>query len=338
MFRRHKKYERRHSFIPFIIFRSLLSLIIFAVLLAGIYSAFRQFSGFDIVKVNVLQRDILGLLASFIPSGITLPPQLEKLKENEISGGETNTEDNLPNKSKLSFKFILVADSHNDNENLGKALRQAESHDPSDFVVGLGDYTDIGTIDELRAAKKVFDNTGIRYFVTSGDHDLWDSRNKEKDPTTNFNQVFGRTYQSFSYKNARFLIIDNSDNYLGLGEAQSNWLKEEIERINTEGPGVVLAFVHEPLYHPSSTRVMGKVTNSLMDEAKEITKMLKDAGVREVFAGDIHYFTEYSEPETGLSMTTVGALTAERNAQTPRYVVVSVFDDGSIEVEDVEVR
>lgn len=329
MFRRHKKYERRHSFIPFIIFRSLLSLIIFAVLLAGIYSAFKQFSGFDIVKVNVLQRDILGLLASLIPSNITLPTQLQKLKE------VVPVEDAIETKNtNLSFKFMLVADSHNDNENLKKALAENKV----EFVIGLGDYTDVGSIDELKAAKKTFDNAGLRYFITSGDHDQWDSRNGQKDPTTNFNQVFGRTYQSFSYKNARFLIIDNSDNYLGLGESQKNWLREEIERINTEGPGVVLAFMHEPLYHPSSTRMMGKVTYSLMDEAKEVTKMLNDAGVREVFAGDIHYFTEYNEPETGMSMTTIGALTAERNAQTPRYAVVSVFEDGSIEVKDVEVK
>ena len=337
MFRKHKKHERRHSNLAFVIFRSLLSLIIFAVLLAGIYSAFKQFSGFDIVKVNVLQRDILGLIASFIPSNITLPPQLEKLKEVApiIDTKEGDAEGlTTKNNTSLSFKFMLVADSHNDNENLKKALAENKV----EFVIGLGDYTDIGSIDELKAAKKTFDNAGLRYFITSGDHDQWESRNEEKDPTTNFSQVFGRPYQSFSYKNARFLLIDNSDNYLGLGENQLNWLRDEIKRINTEGPGVVLAFAHEPLYHPSSTRMMGKVTYRLMDEAKEITKMLNDAGVQEVFAGDIHYFTEYNEPETGMSMTTVGALTAERNAQTPRYVVVSVFEDGSIEVEDVEVR
>ena len=180
MFRRHKKYERRHSFIPFIIFRSLLSLIIFVVLLTGIYSAFKQFSGFDIVKVNVLQRDILGLLASFIPSNIILPPQLQKLKEVApvINTKEGDSESvTTKNNASLSFKFMLVADSHNDNENLKKALRQAQSHDPSDFVVGLGDYTDVGSIDELKAAKKTFDNAGLRYFITSGDHDQWDSRN-----------------------------------------------------------------------------------------------------------------------------------------------------------------
>lgn len=321
---------------PFVIFRTFLSLIIFGVLLVGIYTAFKQFSGIDIVKINLLQKDVIGLIANFIPTSVSLPLNLDKLKEEKQVIG-TNNASTTPAKSKrtLLFKFILVADSHDANENLKKALTASKV----EFVIGLGDYTDVGTLDELKAAKKIFDSSGIRYFVTAGDHDLWDSRNKEKNPLNNFNQVFGPSYQSFSYKNTRFLILDNSDNYLGLGDSQLSWLKEEIDRIKIEGSSqLILAFIHEPLYHPSSTRMMGKVTESLMTEAKDITKMLKEAGVKEVFAGDIHYFTRYTEPETGLAMTTIGALTDERNAEAPRYVMVSIYDDGTYDVEDVEVK
>jgi hypothetical protein len=339
MFRKHKKYHKRSAFLPFVIFRSLLSLVIFAVLLSGIYMAFKQFSGIDIIKVNLLQKDILGLVTSFLPSSITLPAKLTDLKnvssENEVTEQEqASPQDSAPRKiPKLLFKFTLVADSHNDNENLKKALTNK-----TEFTIGLGDYTSVGQVNELQAAKKVFDSSGTRYFVTAGDHDLWDSRNKGSDARLNFNQVFGSSYQSFSYKNTRFLLLDNSDNYKGLGEAQWKWLREELDRIKVENPPLILVFMHEPLYHPSSTRVMGKVTASLRDEAKEITKLLKDSGVKGVFFGDIHYYTSYNEPDTGLAMTTMGALTSERNVQNPRYGVVSIFDDGTYSVEDIEVK
>lgn len=330
---------------PFVILRTFLSLSIFAVLIFGIYTAFKQFSGLDLVKLD-FKKDlpaIVGTILSELP--IQLPASLESLKspKNNVVGIDTvgqdqSTNDQSPKsikKAPLSFKFLLVADSHNDNENLKKALTGSGAQ----FVIGLGDYTEVGTVAELQSAKKVFDAASLRYFVTSGDHDLWDSRDKGYVPLFDFAQVFGPPYQSFSYKNARFLIIYNSDNYLGVGESQMSWLKEELARIKKEpDTKLVLAFLHEPLYHPSSIRGMGKAEPKLLIQAKDLTKLLRDNGVKEIFAGDIHYFTRYTEPETGMPMTTVGALTGLRNAQNPRYVVVSVYEDGNYDVEDVEVK
>ena len=336
MFRRKKDYKKRSSNLVFVIFRTFLSLIIFSVLLVGIYNAFKQFSGIDIVKINLLQRDLIGLIAGLLPSS-NLPPGLEKFKKQAGSNGGNSEEEKkrVIDEKAIEFKFMLVADAHNDNVNLKQALTQT----PTDFVIGLGDYTDVGSVDELKAAKAVFDSVGLRYYLTPGDHDLWDSRNKQSLPSTNFGAVFGPSYQSFFYKNTRFLLLNNSDNYTGFGEAQLNWLKDESGRIKQENnSNLILAFMHEPLYHPSSTRIMGKVTDGLRVEAQNVAMMLRDLGVAEAFFGEIHYFTRYTDPDSGLPMTTVGALTGERNAQSPRYVVVSVFDDGTYEVEDVEVR
>ena len=83
---------------------------------------------------------------------------------------------------------------------------------------------------------------------------------------------------------------------------------------------------------------MGWVEKDLKMQAGSLIFQLKDAGVLKVFAGDIHFFSEYSEPKTGLSMITIGAVTIERNPQAPRFGVVSVFDDGSTKVEDIDIR
>ena len=354
MFGRRKNHKRRSNPV-FVVFRLILSLIIFAVLTGGIYSAYKEFSGADplalspkaIISNFSSSEKITAFISGFLSSDLKKKTQEFTGKVNGQNSEQSNIQKAAPSKSEkpglakksaISFKMGLVADSHNENVNLSKALEQAKEAGVQ-IVIGLGDYTEVGTIKELENAKAEFDKAGVRYFLTAGDHDLWDSRNKSLPPLTNFNQVFGPSNQSFNFGNAKILIIDNSDNYLGLGEPQLRWLREQLSLAGNQTEiNVVLAFLHEPLYHPSSTRFMGKVTPVLKDEAKNIVHILKDGGVKEIFSGDIHFFTRYIEPETGFSMTTIGALTLERNTQEPRFGLVTVYEDGSYEVEDVEIK
>lgn len=348
MFRR-KHGGRRSTNIVFVIFRLVLSAMMFIVLLAGIYSAYKHFSGLDPLKLDP-QQVFSNLISSKSPkeflavfSSLKLSEKIPNQKiipdSKQILGENNSKEPTLENRQPL-FRFLLVADSHNDNVNLRKALIQSQQKwsEQIKFIIGLGDYTDVGTVDELKVAKVEFDNTGLRYFLTVGDHDLWESRDKSLPPNSNFRQVFGPSFQSFTYDNFRFILLYNSDNYLGLSEEQLGWLSSELEKGKNEQTKAMYVFVHEPLYHPSSDHVMGRVEGKLKEQAKSITKTLKSFEVKKVFAGDIHYFSEYKEPETNLPMVTVGAITTERNAQAPRYAVISVFEDGVTLVEDIEIK
>lgn len=348
MFKKTARYRRRFGF-AFQVFRFLLSLIIFIILLGGAYSAYRHFSGFDPVKLSVKSylSNILSKekILEFALGFLTIGNKDKNVKEKDAGQVPTSSRTldpigtRITNKKPL-FKFAIIADSHTENQLLAKALTQAKSVPGGvKFIIGLGDYTEVGTISELQAAKAVFDGAGIRYFVTAGDHDLWDARDKQKEAASNFVQTFGKTYQSFSYGNSRFIVLDNSDNYNGMGQDQMDWVKEELERVKSEQYiTAILVFAHEPLYHPSSDRVMGKVTPKLKDEAKQLLGLFKDIGVKEIFAGDIHFFTEYQDPTTGIQMTTIGAVASLRNPQAPRYGIVTVFEDGSVGVEDVEIK
>ena len=143
------------------------------------------------------------------------------------------------------LRVALVSDSHNENELLAKALEQAKGKGVN-FVIGLGDWTNTGTIEELGAAKKVFDNSRLDYFVTAGDHDLWDSRDKQslrsstssaglkgEGALTNFNQVFGKSSQIIERENVLFVILDNSDIYKGISPEDWSLLGKSI----TSGQG-----------------------------------------------------------------------------------------------------
>lgn len=327
-------------------------MVVFAVLLGGIYSAYRQFSGLDPLKIDP-QALVLNFIKSKSPKEfIAVLESLQlnrfldgKLKQStEILGQESNNRqssasDNVPIKSQPSFSFVLVADSHNENNYLNKALTQAKAKKENlQFIIGLGDYTDTGTIEELKKVKQVFDEIGLRYFLTPGDHDLWHARDQSFPPDEFFIDIFGLTYQSFTYENFRFIILNNSDNYLGVNESQLDWLELRLQQAKKEGNKAIYVFMHEPLYHPSSDHVMGGVNQDLKKAAKNLIRTFKDAGVRQVFFGHAHFFSKYTEPESNLVMTAIGALTPKNNAQAPRYAIVTVFKDGSLEVEDTEVK
>lgn len=322
----------------------------FAVLLGGIYAAYKHFSGLDPLKLDPqavlseflagkMPKEFLGVLSS---TKVTqdLSNQINQKVLGQQKSKEIRSENPTePQSSNLAFKFLLVADSHSDNVNLAKAINQAKQSYPDlKFIIGLGDYTEVGTIDELKNAKKVFDSSSLRYFLIPGDHDLWDCRNRSLSPVSCFNQVFGLPYQSFTFNNFQFLLLYNSDNYTGFSAEQSKWVTDELEKTKQEGVKGIFVFVHEPLYHPSSDHVMGWVEKDLKAQAGGLIFQLKDAGAAKIFAGDIHYFSEYSEPKTNTPMVTIGAVTIERNPQAPRFAIVSVFEDGSTKVEDVEIR
>lgn len=346
--RKHK--GRRSTNIVFVIFRLILSIVIFTLLLGGVYSAYKHFSGFDPLKLDPkailnqalegrIPKQALGLLSSFkLTAGISQKISQKVIPESEQVLGQNGMSQNVP-ASKLLFKFLLVADSHNDISHLKKALNQAKQSFPDiQFIVGLGDYTEVGTLDELKSAKKEFDTSGLRYFLLPGDHDLWDSRDKGLSPDANFRQVFGPVYQSFSFSNFKFMLLYNSDNYVGMGDDQLKWVLSELDKAKAESLKGIFVFVHEPLYHPSSDHIVGRVEKNLKHEASNLVHTLAEAKVKKIFAGDIHFFSQYTEPESKLEMVTIGAITIDRNPQSPRFGIVSVFDNGTSTVEDVEIR
>lgn len=325
MFIRHHQ-EKRSSNILFVIFRLILSMVMFAVLVGGIYLAYKHFSGFDPLKL-----DPQASLSASIKSGSAF---LRVLSSQIPTASPVET----PKESPLLFRFLLISDSHNNNTNLEKAINQAKVSFPDlQFIIGLGDYTDVGTVEELKNAKKVFDSSALRYFLIPGDHDLWDCRNRQLPPTACFKQVFGPAYQSFVFDDFQFLLLDNSDNYIGFDSGQLKWITGELEKTKNGTKGIFV-LLHEPLYHPSSDHFMGRVEPKLKLQAQSLTFQLKAAGVKKIFSGDTHVFGEFEEPVTKLSMVTVGAVAIERNPQASRFGVVSVSEDGSTKVEDVEIK
>ncbi len=349
-FAEHKS-KKRSTNLPFAIVRTILSLTMMSILSLGLYQAYKHFSGVDPLKLDPhtaifsalstdkVSKTLDSLFGLPIPGAAILKNKLG-LKESASTGGLTlgnGSSSPVNTNQPLLIKIALVADSHNDNQKLEQALKLSKDLGVK-AVIGLGDYSDVGTQEELKASKAVFDNSKLPYYLTAGDHDLWDGRDKGVGADYNFVSSIGTPYQSFSISGVRFLVLYNSDNYQGLNSVQMRWLEGELQRIKESPPLLTLAFLHEPLFHPSSDHYMGKEKASLKDQAQKVTQMLKEAGVAEVFSGDTHFFTRYQEPKTNLKMTVVGALTSTRNLQAPRFATIDVYQDGSYNISDIEVK
>ncbi len=313
------------------------------ILAVGLLQAYRAFSGYDpmsmspkatfesLMASDSLYDGIISLL-SFSPKNPLKPDQVL-----EGITGQSSSKDDISPDASLSFKFAILADSHKDTGSLEKALSQAKNLGAA-FIVMMGDLSDVGTADELTATKNKLELLGLPYYVGIGDHDLWDSRDKGNSAEYNFKQIFGSPYQSFSYDNVRYILIYNSDNYVGLDDVQLKWIEDELERTKDEAPKRIFVFAPTPLFHPSSDHVMGKVTPKLKSQAEHLISTFKKSGVDHVFSADTHFYSSYIEPTQELKMTTVGALTSDKNAQTPRFALVEVYSDGNYRVLETEVK
>lgn len=248
-------------------------------------------------------------------------------KSNDQSGEEAGKP------KKVLLRFGLVSDSENENDLLTKALLQVQGAGVN-FVIGLGDWSSVGTIDELTATKQVFDESGLTYFVTAGDHDLWDSRNRGDEATTNFRNVFGDSTHSIEKEEIQFVILDNSDIYKGIDASSWSLVAGSL----SEDAKLRFFFSHKTPFHPQSSHIMGEDNSDVAKQAAELLSILESNNIDGFFSGDLHFFAQFNSPNDSVKITTVGAVNRARNFQGPRFALVTVYEDYTWEVQDVEIR
>ncbi len=261
------------------------------------------------------------------------------------NGDGLGPEDGAPKREIL--KFALVADSENDNENLEKALESAKSLGAT-FVIGLGDWTQLGLSKDLLVAKQIFDNAGLEYYVTVGDRDLWDSRNRGLDAKNGFNAVFGKTSHIINREGIQIVILDNGDIYKGIDSNTWQMLNKSLDdcdggllnksNVKSQRSKLCFVFAHKTPFHPQSSHIMGADSNEVAFQAREFMALMEQAKVDGFFSGDLHFFAQFQSPANIVKITTIGAVDADRNFQGSRFATVTVYSDYSWEVEDIEIR
>lgn len=244
------------------------------------------------------------------------------------------------------LKFAVMSDIHSDWENFRKALGKtkvdmgvrpsfAEASAGKGFVIITGDLTTLGKKSELTEAKKILDASGLRYYVIPGNHDIWWGRKFKEDI---WSEVFGKSFLSFRDNGVKFILINNADSeggFEGFGVrqladgGQKFWLKKEAEECLRI---YCLVFAHMPLNHPNSLHVMGEDNPKVASEAGEIREILGKYGATEIFAGHLHFSSSYELG--GLKTTIIGAVSSDRNVQSPKFVEI-LWNNGKIVRTDI---
>ena len=217
------------------------------------------------------------------------------------------------------LRFAVLSDSEGENDLLKKALEAAEGKGIN-FVIGLGDWTTVGTRQQLSVAKQVFDDSKLEYYTTAGDHDLWDSRNRGEDPLANYNQTFGSASQLIERDKIQIVILNNSDIYKGIPSDSWELLFESLKK------DVKLRFVmaHKTPFHPDSAHIMGQDAQNVKAQAENLLSVLEEGQISGFFSGDMHFFAQFKTPKQAVKITTIGAVSGQRNFQGPRFGIVTV--------------
>lgn len=111
---------------------------------------------FSLLIISVLLLTTAFILASFAGVSLSDLPKsyLERLKYaglEEVDEGEFKV---------VNLKVALMGDSHNDNHNLKRALEIAKD-EGIDFVIFVGDFTQVGTIENLVSAKNTLEDSDL---------------------------------------------------------------------------------------------------------------------------------------------------------------------------------
>lgn len=231
-------------------------------------------------------------------------------KKNEIVL-ETKVERVEEETKKTELKVAILADVHSDTEELEKILELVKKRG-NKLVVIAGDLTIEGKYIELEKIKDVLKNSEIEYLIVPGNHEY---------SKKNYAEIFGKNYQSLIKGNIKLILIDNSY-WKGLGEEQKKWIENEVSECQIL---VCVAIMHKPLNNLFSKHVMGENNEKATEEANWLRQLLISSGVKQIEAGHLHYASSY-ELE-GIRTDIVGAVSRERNNQTPRYTELMIKGD-----------
>jgi predicted phosphodiesterase len=228
--------------------------------------------------------------------------------------------------SPLVASLAIVSDSHADAETFAQVIGQLKLEKPQ-LLLHLGDISTAGELEELHAIKNVLDESGIAYQVLPGDHDYnW----LPQHDLTNFRHVFGfisdeEINRTLEIEGFLLIFYNNSLSSQGVASSSLQWLEERIQDPSLNTYKGIFVFSSTPPVNPYFL-TKEDVTGS------DMLQILSQSKISQVFSGDIHIFARYTDEETGINITTVGASGSYKNP-LPQFVVLELYENGSFDIK-----
>jgi len=180
-----------------------------------------------------------------------------------------------------SFRFAVFGDPQVHSDSIHMLARFAQDVGPGriDFFCVLGDLTHDATEEEVGFIRQELDRVGIPYYVTTGNHDLYQFEGWDR-----FKHSFGpATYSVVIAQKVRLVFIDTASE--AIGPTQFDWLESEL--LERAGPHVTLVGTHFPIYDGITPTLYR--TGSTAERYK-LQHLLQSSGTYALVSGHIHGF------------------------------------------------
>lgn len=315
--------------------------------LAGVLSPYLSKVGINENEVGQVAGDFIQRITDF---GVDGRGGSEVAESGQISSSSTESGTNEPVATLAIFAESHVGNDKNEYvENktyLAQALAEAEELGV-DEVLHIGDISNFGDVESLTDAKEILGDAGIPYIALPGDHDL-----AQTSSLANFSSVFGIDNHVFEAGGYKFVAFDNSANYTLISQEKVNWFETQV----SDADFVILS---QPLYTEGlllfNCQYMGNSCSTPEDaelrerqvavhgQRDEILKLIREADVKAVIAGDHHRSSETQDKDKpALMHYVVGAVGgsfkegySQEKLQTRRFSLLKLYESGAFSIEDI---
>ena len=167
----------------------------------------------------------------------------------------------------------------------------------------------------------------IRVYAVPGNHDVGNEPTQELLDT--YRERFGPDYYSFREGDVYGIVLDSSllgapKNVPKEAERQKEWLREELKTAQASGARHIVVFQHHSWFLENPEEE-DQYFNIPRETRAEYLKMLKDAGVKYVFAG--HYHRNALATDGDLEMITSGPVGQPLGDDPSGLRIVTVGED-----------
>lgn len=222
-----------------------------------------------------------------------------------------------------SFHFGVLSDIQEAIDRVGDVYARINQETHLAFVLGAGDLTRRGRVEELERFQRELKALNLPYYTTLGNHELGES-------PPPYHDYFGRGNFSFVFRQVRFTLLDSAS--ATVDPRVYDWLDDWLEQGRS---GIHVVAMHIPPLDPTGTRNGAFASRS---EAVKLLGRLARGRVDATFYGHIHSFYQFENAGIPAYISGGGGAIPERfDALGRHFLDVTVDERGVAGVRVVRV-